>query len=147
MVGGNFPWPYPTNFLLEVIRLMIPWNNTTNRIIYNDILGLLDDEFQWVADLGMDAYTLPITIEPAIHDRLDNSSNTGIRKQWNDFISLMMEEFEEVESKGYAYVVRTGVGAALKRAMDNIPNVTHRIAIFNVIDVYLREFALMEAAE
>ena len=144
---GQAPWFPPGNFKIEVRKTLIPWNNMTNKLIYNEVLALIDAEFQMIALMEMDGYTIPSSVKLAMEDRLNNSSNASItRTQWIDFIAIMIGEFEEVESKGYAYVVRSDLELALKRTMGNIPNITHKNAIYNVIDIYLREFALMEVA-
>jgi len=143
---GQAPWFPPIKFDQEVIQTLIPWNNMTNKLIYNEILALIDVEFQWIADLELDSYFIPDSIQPSMEARLNNSSNQVIRKQWMDFIAIMCSEFREIEDKGYGYTVRDDLELDLKRAMGNIPNITHKNAIYNVIDIYLREFALMEIA-
>lgn len=143
---GQAPWfPAPTFWVL-VQQAIIPWHNKTNMVPYNEILALIDVEFSWIATLEMDSYFIPASIQPSMEDRLFNTSNQIIRKMWMDFIARMCEEFAEIEDKGYSYVVVDTLESDLKKCFQNVPNVTHRVAIFNVIDLYMGEFALLEDA-
>ena len=147
MTSPQWPWVPPDKFLFNVLETLIPWNNMTNKLIYNEILALVDVEFQLIGSVGLDLYTQSASVQIAMEDRLDNSSNAECtRQQWMDFIALMCAELRLIEDNAYDYEVSDALELNLKRTMGNIPNVTHKNAIYNVIDIYMTEFRALEDA-
>lgn len=149
MVGqGGFPnYPDP-DVQMWVRRAIIPWNNMTNKLIYNEILDLIYYEFCKVVSDGPGVYTVTTNLQTLMEDRLNNSSNEGItRAAWIDFIAVVCEEFLGIETNGFLYEPQTKLRQVLRQTMLYVPNLTHRIAIYNVIDIYVMVFYLFSLAE
>lgn len=137
-----FPGKDPLELVYEVPRAMIPWNNMTNKLIYNEILDLMNDEFNVIVSTALlGAVALTAGLKTLMEDRLNNSSNVhNTRIAWMNFIEVMQEEFDEVALAGWGYAPLTNLRQVLRQTMVDVPNVTHRIAVYNVIDLYVTTF-------
>lgn len=136
----------------ETFRAIIPWNNMTNKLMYNRILEILYLEFYSIYDWGMGPYEVTVGLRETLDDVLNNSSNVdGTRQNWMALNKLMCETFLSVETLGYSFTWdddgTTQMYKRLRACFANVNNVTHQIAIYNVLDIYWWGFFFCSVAE
>jgi hypothetical protein len=141
----EFPWDAGDWIRHEAIMALILWNNMTNKTAYNEILDLIYEEYYKIFTAGgLAAYTYDPASRLAIRARLNGSSNIGVTKgNWLKLVDVICVEFQEASDKGWDYAIREDLLYQMNKTMLDVPNVTHKIAIYRVIYVYWISFMFL----
>lgn len=142
-----------TNFLVSIKRVMEIWNNTTDEIIIEQIMQLINTEFAAMASAGLAGYTVTTGLTATMLKKLNNISNNTMRLSMEDFVRQLLVEFALVETNGLAYTVTVdvqgttyGIVNRLRQSMYNWPNSTHRTGFDQIIDIISTELDALETA-
>ena len=145
-----------SGFLTSIQRVMEIWNNTTNEIMIQQIMVLIDTEFAAMETAGLAGYTVTSGLSATLLEKLNNINNNTVRLSMQDFVDTLLVEFAAVETNGLAYEVTDdaytagadaiGAVTGMRMAMYNMPNSTHRTGFDQIIDILSTELTALEDA-
>jgi hypothetical protein len=145
-----------TNFLVSIKRVMEIWNNSTNKIMIEQIMVLINTEFAAMASAGLAGYTVTTGLSATLLQKLNNMSNNTMRLCMQNFLTYLLTEFAAVETNGLAYTVTADVATegadaigavtGMRMSMYNWPNSTHRTGFDQIIDILSTELTALQTA-
>lgn len=121
------------------------WNSLTYKIIMDKLLTLINTEFAAMETAGLAGYTVTSGLANTMIQELQLLEECEVQIL-EDFIRALVVEFGLVETNGLSYTKTTTFTTLRKRDLENLPNVEHRISLFEILDIIDDELDLLEAA-
>jgi hypothetical protein len=133
-------------WLAQQTALMTQVNNTTDREYMNKVLIIADAQFDSM-ESNLGAYTLSAATIAAVYEILASVTQTAISDAISKSADILFVEFLRVQAQGTGYTMLASSPVLAKQCMDVYPNLTHRVAMYRLVDLYKSELLLVEAAD
>jgi len=131
--------------LAQLKKQLEIWNNTQQETILLRVITLLNTEFAAAETAGLAGYTVTTGLQNSLEEYLKNFPNDLLRQHLKHLFTLLVTEFGLVETNGLAYTVTSNLKRHLYDTLACF-ELTHRMLLHKVLDYFMAEFDLMEAA-
>jgi hypothetical protein len=145
--------PYVQDIALADLNAVTQvWNNVNDKIQIEKLFSLIIAEFARAAAAGLAGYTVTAGLQASLEQTLANVSNALRVELLKNWITVIVTEFESVETDGLSYALTTGTVALeelinhLNRSVDYLSEVQKKISFFAIDALLNAEFVLVAAA-
>jgi len=111
-----------------------------------EILDLINTEFAAMETAGLASYTVTSGLNASMDARLINMANTIKRRCLEEFNTLFTTECASVVTNGLSYTKTTQIVRNMKWTLQNWPNISERMMMFDLIASIETELDLLVAA-
>jgi hypothetical protein len=129
------------------------WSNVTDKIQIDTLFSILMTEFAAAETAGLASYTVTSGLQDSLEYTLGNFANALRVEFLKDWITVIVTEFELVETNGLSYALTTSSTIALEELIDHLNRSIQYLSDsqkkigFHSINALLRaEFVLVAAA-